>query len=150
MGKGVYRRVSWEGRGVNQVQPNVFRSSFEKGETIFPEGEVGHCAYLVETGAVNIMKVMEGREVKLATIGENGVFGEMALIDAKPRMASAVAASPTSCFVIPAARFHSKMDGLDPFMRGLIRVLTTNLRVLSERYASDVDIEALFREGGGI
>ena len=42
------------------------------------------------------------------------------------------------------------MDGLDPFMKGLIRVLTTNLRVLSDRYVSDVDIHALYKEGGGI
>ena len=61
----------------------------KKNTFIFREGEAGDAAYVVETGSVAIVKTIEGTAMRLATIGLGGLFGEMAILDGSPRMASA-------------------------------------------------------------
>jgi len=68
------------------------RRVFPPGEIIFKEGETGRrCAYLVESGKVEITKSVPGggEPQVLGHISAGGIFGEMALVDNKPRMAQA-------------------------------------------------------------
>lgn len=63
---------------------------FKRNEVIFLEGDPGDCLYLVLAGEVRIFKLSpDGREKTLALIGVGDFFGEMALIEAKARSASA-------------------------------------------------------------
>ncbi|MEQ9683440.1 MAG: cyclic nucleotide-binding domain-containing protein [Rhodospirillales bacterium] len=66
------------------------RKMYQAGDRNFKEGDEGLFAYLVQSGSVEIYREVSG-EV-LSTIGSGGIFGEMALIDGKPRAASARAA----------------------------------------------------------
>ena len=45
----------------------------------------------------------------LGTIRDGGMFGEMALIDAAPRMADAIAAKDTTCLIVPKDKFREKL-----------------------------------------
>ncbi|HHS97155.1 MAG TPA: cyclic nucleotide-binding domain-containing protein [Chloroflexi bacterium] len=72
------------------------RERFEDGETIFERGDPGEDLYIVEAGQVRIFTVdEEGRELTLNTLAPGEVFGELALLDSRPRSASAVAVGPT-------------------------------------------------------
>ena len=65
----------------------------------------------------------------LATLAKGAMFGEMALIDDDVRMASAKAVDGSAeLLVVSRAMFQKKMDGLDPFTRGLIKILADNVR----------------------
>ncbi len=69
------------------------RKSCQAGERFFKEGDEGNRAYVVQAGEVEIIKSTgEDEDIVLATIGKGSIFGKMALIDDKPRMASARAA----------------------------------------------------------
>ena len=117
------------------------RRTYETGQKIFDEGQVGNQAYIVQSGRVEIVKVVEEEETVLGAIGEGGMFGEMALIDNKPRMATARAAEMTTLIFITRMMFEQKMVKSDPFVRGLIKILVGNIRSLSaelERKASGV------------
>ena len=117
------------------------RQTFETGQNIFNEGQVGNQAYIVQSGRVEIVKMIEDRETILGTIGEGGMFGEMALIDEKPRMAKARAAEMTTLIVVSRMMFEQKMMKADSFVRGLLKILVGNIRSLSaelERGASGV------------
>lgn len=106
------------------------------GQIIFREGEVGDQAFLVKTGAVEIFMTRDGEHVVLDTLGEGSLFGEMSLIDHKPRMASARAQGVTTVLVISQALFDRKVGAVDPFVRGLLNILTDNARVMGERLAA--------------
>ena len=104
------------------------RKTFKPGERIFKEGEDGSVAYVIQSGEVEIVKVIEGEERVLATIGQGGIFGEMALIDSKPRMASARASKPTTIIVVTKNMFDRKMAKTDPFIRGLLNIFVDTIR----------------------
>ena len=111
------------------------RRVYAEGEVIFKEGEVGRrCAYLVESGRVEISKRTDAGEDKiLGHIPAGGIFGEMALIDDKPRMAQARAVEPTAVIVVSEAMLDNKLKKADPFIRGLLNLLVRNVREMGNQ-----------------
>lgn len=104
------------------------------GAYVFREGDVGDLAYLVQSGAIEIVKKDgDGREVILGTVKDGGIFGEMALIDDQPRMASARALVATTVIVVNRDQFKTKLEKADPFIRGLLRLFVRNIRDVSNR-----------------
>ena len=67
--------------------------TFNKGEIIFKEGQLGETFYRVASGKVCIVAALgEDGQKTLTELGEGSYFGEMAVVDVYPRSASAVAA----------------------------------------------------------
>ncbi|MDR3536488.1 MAG: Crp/Fnr family transcriptional regulator [Acetobacteraceae bacterium] len=72
-----------------------------RGQTIFQKGEDGTSMMAVLQGRVRISAVsLEGKEVTLNVINPGDVFGEIALLDGKPRSADAVAVDDTLVLVL--------------------------------------------------
>lgn len=109
------------------------RQTFKPGQNIFKEGEMGTMAYVVQEGEVEIVKIINGESKVLGTIGQGGIFGEMALIDAKPRMASARATRGTTIICVTQQMFNEKLRKSDPFIRGLLNILAENIRTMSSK-----------------
>ena len=61
------------------------RQTYQADNLIFKEGDEGNLAYIVQSGEVEIVKTIDDEEKVLGTVGQGGIFGKMALIDAKPR-----------------------------------------------------------------
>ena len=72
---------------------DLFGITFEKGEIVFSQGDMGDTMYIIQSGAVEISQSQNGIKVVLALLERGGFFGEMALIDNHPRSASATAIS---------------------------------------------------------
>ena len=106
----------------------IERRSFKDGETVFREGELGSTAFLVQSGDVEISRVNDGKDEVLAIIGIGGIFGEMALIDEKPRMATAKVKGGATIMTITKMMYESKLKTSDPFIRGLLRILVQTVR----------------------
>jgi CRP/FNR family cyclic AMP-dependent transcriptional regulator len=81
------------------------RKVFAAGETIFREGETGSRAYVIQRGHVDIIKEIDDEKITVGTVGPGGIFGEMALIDDKPRMASAIVSDYCVCIIITSEMF---------------------------------------------
>ncbi len=115
--------------GAIMTQQQVLeRKTFAAGDVIFNKGDAGNIAYVVQSGEVEIfLELPEGEKV-LGTVGKGGIFGEMALIDDKPRMAGARATGPTTLIVVSRMSFRKKLEKADPFIRGLLNILADNLR----------------------
>lgn len=73
---------------------------FEPGEVLFREGEAGEQMYVIQSGAVRISKSVHGDEKLLAVLGPGEFFGEMALLNGKPRSATATVVERARCLVI--------------------------------------------------
>jgi len=104
------------------------RIVFQAGEPVFQEGEQGDRAFVVQDGLIEIVKRSGDGDVVLGTIEKGGIFGEMALIDDQPRMATARAAAVTTVVVISREMFRKKLAKSDPFVRGLLGIFVKNIR----------------------
>jgi CRP/FNR family cyclic AMP-dependent transcriptional regulator len=113
---------------------DVFKArSFAADSVIIREGDPGDSAYLIEHGEVEVYCTTDDGKLVLGTVGAGGIFGEMALIDAKPRMASVRATRKTTCVEIDDKVFQAVMSKADPILRGQILAYVRNLRNLSSR-----------------
>ena len=118
------------------------RKTCQAGDKIFKEGDEGNRAYVVQAGEVEIIKSTgdEDKDIVLGTIGKGGIFGEMALIDDKPRMASARAGKGGATVIIVSRNmFQDKLAKTDPFIRGLLNILSDNIRSLTKGDEKKVD-----------
>jgi CRP/FNR family cyclic AMP-dependent transcriptional regulator len=103
--------------------------SYTAGQTIFDEGQAGDQMYVVLEGEVDLF--IRGRAVE--TLGEGGVLGEMALLEAAPRTASAVAR--TNCKLVPVTqkRFNLLVQHTPDFALQIMRVMAGRLRAMDAR-----------------
>ncbi|MEC7536607.1 MAG: cyclic nucleotide-binding domain-containing protein [Pseudomonadota bacterium] len=115
-----------------QVSDGFERVTYQAGEVIFAEGDVGEQAYIVESGIVEIARDVNGKKMTLGTVEKNGIFGEMALIDEATRIANAIAMNETVCIPIPKVAIQAQLSNADPLLRRLFQVLLANARSLSD------------------
>ena len=103
--------------------------SFAPGELIFKEGESGDNMYVLIEGAVELKMKVERGETMLKTVDTpNDFFGEMALLDARPRSASAMAVKPTKVLVVDGPTFESMILANGKFALKIIKILTARIR----------------------
>lgn len=114
--------------------PDISVKRVPKGAAVFKQGDAGDAAYVVSSGAIAIYREADGQRIPLATVYPGGLFGEMAVIDGSPRMASAVAVEDTTLTVLTAAAVETKMDKADPLLQLLVKMLMGNLRKVHELY----------------
>jgi len=77
-----------------------FGRDFRAGEVLFREGEHGEEMYVIQSGVVQILKTVGNEERPLASLGRGEFVGEMALLNDKPRTATAVVLEDAKCLVI--------------------------------------------------
>jgi CRP/FNR family cyclic AMP-dependent transcriptional regulator len=114
---------------------NSRRKVFAPGTLIFEEGEPGHEAYVVEYGRVGVFKTVKNQRVDLGTVLQGGIFGEMALIDDQPRMASALAVEETACVVIAKDRLTEQLAQAPKGVRVIVGALLGNIRLMGAELA---------------
>ena len=98
---------------------------FPAGAKIFGEGDHGDMAFLVESGRVEISRQADDRKIVLGEIQAGGLFGEMALVDDEPRMATATTTRDTKVFVVPQEVFKKQLSRLAEEDRLISRILGT-------------------------
>lgn len=109
------------------------RRVYTEGQVVFREGEPGYRAFIVRTGRIEISKLVDGELRVLGEMRVNQIFGEYALVDDKPRSATATALEQTEVLVIEAGTFRQKIDRASPFIQFWIRTLIDRLRDMSDR-----------------
>jgi len=103
-------------------------SKFEPGQVILRENSPGDSAYIILSGKVEISKVIEGQRVVLDRLGPGSIFGEMSLLDGRPRSATVTAVEPTRLSVVTSARFQAILNSIPKEVRPLFSSLSERLR----------------------
>jgi MFS superfamily sulfate permease-like transporter len=88
------------------LEPMLLRRVFAPGEFVFREGDPGEELYVIAQGTASVRREEGLRSTRLVTFGEGTVFGEMALLDARPRSASVQADGELVCYAMPRAAFE--------------------------------------------
>jgi CRP/FNR family transcriptional regulator, cyclic AMP receptor protein len=102
---------------------------FESGDLIFKEGEKGDLMYVLLEGSVDLTKKLERGDTVLKTVETpNDFFGEMALLDERPRSASAVAVKRTKVLAVDGPTFESMILANGKFALKIIKVLAARIR----------------------
>lgn len=118
--------------------------SFQKGDTVFREGEMGRMAYLVREGRVKIQRERSSNQKQvIGHAGPGQVFGEHALLSVGPRPNSAIAEEPTKCVVIHRDKLTAKLKTEDAFIAALYNILATNMRSMIDKGA---DLDCLLQD----
>ena len=100
-----------------------------RGSIIFHKGDEGSSLMAVLQGRVKISSVSaEGKEVTLNVIARGEIFGEIALLDGKPRSADATASEPTLLLVVERRHFLPFLRENDDLYLRLLAVLCERLR----------------------
>ena len=115
------------------------RRSFSAGELIFQEGALGDCAYVIESGEVEISLTRDGEHIRLATRGEGEIFGEMAIIDAEPRSATVTALRDCTLLVLTYDQLQKRLRGLDPVLRMVFGTVLQRFRAQLRDCSSSAD-----------
>jgi SulP family sulfate permease len=124
------------------LESHLVRKLHDQGTLLFAEGDEGGHLFVLARGEVSIrLKLDDGRKSRrLAAFGPGVVFGEMALLDNRPRSADAIADSPISLYELAQGDFEAlERDHPHLFaklMRNLAAELAARLRTTSEEVRS--------------
>lgn len=104
--------------------PDIPSRRYKAGETIFSEGDRGSELFVIQHGLV---RIQSGNRL-LETLGENEIFGEMALIDDSPRSASAIAETDVAIAPVTEKQYLFLVRHTPFFALKVLRVLAQRLR----------------------
>ena len=103
--------------------------SFASGEVIYRAGDPGDNMYVVRSGQVEIE--LNGKVIE--TVASGGFFGEMALIDGSPRVATCRAKTNCEVAAINEKNFVLLVDEMPYFALFVMRTLVSRLRLMDQR-----------------
>ncbi|MFT5506094.1 MAG: CRP-like cAMP-binding protein, partial [Gammaproteobacteria bacterium] len=108
-------------------------TQFTANQFLFKEGEEGNYAYIIESGSVEVSVQKNDRKLILAILGEGDLLGEMAIIDKRPRTASARAITDTNVVGIPTDYVNRKIEFCDPTVKVFLQVILERYRDVHAR-----------------
>ncbi|MEJ5360572.1 MAG: Crp/Fnr family transcriptional regulator [Spirochaetota bacterium] len=88
-----------------------FGVEYEPNDIIFCEFEPGNDFYFIQSGRVEIVKIINNREKTLDILGPGDVFGEMAILEEEPRSASAIAIDHVKLLRFRRENFDALLQG---------------------------------------
>ncbi len=104
-----------------------FGRTCSAGETLFREGDAGDTMYVIQTGRVRITKEVGGEVKSLAVLGAGEFFGEMAILNNRPRTATAEIIEDARMLVIDAKTFAQMIASNTEIAIRLIKKLARRL-----------------------
>ena len=110
-------------------------AAFEKGATIFREGDAADRIYFLFLGRVKIVKAGPDRDLILEILGPGEPVGAVAAFERRPFPASAVAIEPSGLIAIPESAFFELIEKRPTITRALLAGLTLRLMSLNRRLA---------------
>lgn len=109
-----------------------FGKEFRAGEVLFREGESGEEMFVIQSGLVRISKRVGHEDRPLATLGRGDFLGEMAILNEKPRTATATVIEDAKCLVIGARTLETMISKNSEIALRLIKKLSHRLDAADE------------------
>ena len=108
--------------------------TFEKGETIFAEGDPPDFLFTIARGRVKVVKtVPSGKEIILEIFGPGDPVGAVVAYEGRPYPASAVALEHVECILVRRSEFFALFEGHPSFVRGFLTGMAQRIVELTRR-----------------
>ncbi|MGA8261319.1 MAG: cyclic nucleotide-binding domain-containing protein [Arenicellales bacterium] len=101
--------------------------TFESGEILFHQGDVGDTVYLIVDGEAEVVTEGPGGEIAIATIGRYQFIGEVAILIDVPRTATVVAVADLAALVMPRDIFYRMVTDYPEIAIEVMRELARRL-----------------------
>lgn len=111
-----------------------FAKKFPKGSIIFSEYEKGGSFYLIQTGRVQLIKIINGFEKNLDILQPGEIFGEMAILDNSPRSATAIAYEDVVCLEFNKENFEILLKGNPAIAMRLLKTFVRRIYAQKRRF----------------
>ena len=125
--------------------------SYPKGSVILFEHDPGDSLFIVRSGRVKVVLIGEdGREVILGILGVSNHFGELSLIDSRPRSAHVIAMEDATLLVLHRDDFRRRVLESPAVAWALLQELSRRLRRADEQIGRLVLLDAAGESGGTV
>lgn len=115
---------------------STFTRTYPKNTMIFAESMPGKELYIIQKGSVKISKLVGGTEVLLAVLKPGDIFGEMSLIENKPRSASAIAYEDTVLLAVNKDNFARMVTTQPQIVARLTQLLAERIWFIYKQLAN--------------
>jgi CRP-like cAMP-binding protein len=122
-----------------------FNRFYPKDTTIFSEGMPGSELYILQKGSVKITKIVDNNEVLLAVLKSGDIFGEMALLENKPRSANASAFEDAYLLAVNKANFERMVSTQPQIVTRLTTLLAERIWFIYKQLANTLLTDPLGR-----
>ena len=119
--------------------------SYPKNTMIFSECQSGQEMFIIQEGQVKISKVVDGNEVIFAILKKGEFFGEMALLENKPRSASAIAFEDCRLMTVNTQNFNQMVATQPQLIARLTTTLAERLWSMSRQLENTCIKEPVYR-----
>jgi len=119
-----------DAEGIAKIASRVVEVDFPRDHVIARQGEVGTGFFLVASGSVRVVRDGE----TIARIGPGDFFGELSVLDGRPRIAQVVADEPTVCLALASWDFEAVVKEQPAVALAILRGLAGRLRELTEAH----------------
>jgi len=113
---------------LNKISDACIARQFTKGETIVRQGEMGLGLYIISRGRVKVDREQGGARTQVAELGPEQFFGDMALLDNKPRSATVTGLEDAECLLLTRDSFVRLMNKYPEIPIRMAKVLAERLR----------------------
>ena len=111
----------------------IEKESYKAGDYIFFEGDLDQHFYIIESGDVQIFtKSATGQRLDIIKISDGESFGEFALLDHKPRSASAQAVTDVELVKVTEHGYQQLLADLPIWASSMLKSFTTRLRNMNQ------------------
>lgn len=118
------------------AEKEEFTRTYPKNTMVFSEAQPGHELYIIQKGSVKITKIVNDNEVLLALLKPGDIFGEMALLEDKPRTASAIAHEDAVLLAVNKANFKRMVSTQPQMITRLTQILSDRLWFIYKQLAN--------------
>jgi CRP/FNR family cyclic AMP-dependent transcriptional regulator len=114
--------------GMDRIAAVAVEVEFPADHVIARQGEIGTGFFVIVEGGVRVFR--DGRTV--ATLGPGDFFGELSVLDGKPRIAQVLADGPTTCLALATWDFEAVLLAEPRLALAILRGLAGRLRDVTE------------------
>jgi CRP-like cAMP-binding protein len=113
-----------------------FNRFYPKSTMIFSESQPGQELYIIQKGSVKISKIVDNNEVLLAVLKQGDIFGEMSLLEDRPRSASAIAHEDAYLLAVNKANFERMVQTQPQIVTRLTQLLAERIWFIYKQLAN--------------
>ncbi|TLS51760.1 Crp/Fnr family transcriptional regulator [Paenibacillus antri] len=119
---------------LRSIADECVTNAYPSGTILFRENEVGTLLYFVVSGSIKIFTTNANGESKILSIITRGdCFGELSLLDGKPRSATAQVIEDTKLISLSAKSFNQLLKNNHEITLGIIKQLSARLRETNQQ-----------------